>query len=125
MNNLYKLYISICADLKKDDAMKVTLYEYKVSSVKNKYIEIEVNGSKKRISFEKLNLIQGNTQSVKHISYYVWLDNDDEEVINKNIKIIKERIDNNFKLYKETINKLESNLKYDHIYKREIVNERY
>lgn len=114
-----------CADLKKDDSMKVTLYQYKVSSVKNKYIEIEVTNSKRRISFDKLNSIQGNTQSIQHISYYVWLDNDNEEIINENISLIKERIDNNFKSYKETINKLENNLKNDYIFKKEIVDERY
>lgn len=125
MNNLYKLYVSICADLKKEDSMKVTLYQYKVSSVKNKYIEIEVTNSKRRISFDKLNSIQGNTQSIQHISYYVWLDNDNDETINKYISLIKERIDNNFKIYKETINKLENNLKNDYIFKKEIVDERY
>lgn len=125
MNKLYKLYISLGADKRNNSATKITLYEYSVSSVKNKYIEISINDTKRRIAFDKLNVIQNNTQGIKHISYYVWLDTDNDEVINKYISEIKEKIVNTINEYKETIAIIENNLEKEDVFSKEIVDDRY
>lgn len=125
MEKLYKLYVSINADLKKETPLKAVLYEYKVSGVKNKYIEIDIAGSKKRISFDKLNVIQNNIQAIEHLSYFVWLDNDNDENINELILEIKKMIMNKFIVYKKTVDRLESNLKQDCIFSKEIIDDRY
>lgn len=125
MQSLYKLYVSIDANLNKETQMKVVLYEYKVTGVKNKYIEIEITDTKKRISYDKLNVIQCDIKNIKHISYFVWLDNDNDENISKLTNEIKDKINNDVLIYKKTLDKLESNLKNDYIFNKEIIDERY
>lgn len=125
MENLYKLYVSLDAQLDKDNKMKVILYQYKVSSLKNKYIEINITDTKKRISYDKLNIIQSDIKNIKHISYFVWLDNDNDENISKLTNEIKNKINNDILIYKKTLDKLESNLKNDYIFNKEIIDERY
>lgn len=125
MENLYKLYVSLDAQLDKDNNMKVVLYQYKVSSSKNKYIEINITDTKKRISYDKLNVIQCDIKNIKHISYFVWLDNDNDENISKLTNEIKDKINNDVLIYKKTLDKLESNLKNDYIFNKEIIDERY
>lgn len=125
MENLYKLYVSINADLRKETPLKAVLYEYRVLGVKNKYIEIDVAGSKKRISFDKLNVIQDDIQTVQHISYFVWLDSDNKEDVDELISEIKNKIIDKFLVYKKTVDRLESNLKQECIFSKEIIDERY